>query len=108
MTDPGALEAQAKLLLAAGRGAEVEAMLRPIFGAYTTSIRLAATGDGSDELGRERPAFREHDPRGVVAGQVTLKLRYTDFHTISRARTISPTSVDVELHRVVLELLEDR
>jgi len=30
VTDLGALEAQAKLLLAAGRGAEVEAMLRPI------------------------------------------------------------------------------
>lgn len=95
---------------------------------------------------RERPAFREHDPRGavagtisnertfvetsaddahavlsslcervcsrarrggVVAGQVTLKLRYTDFHTITRARTITPTSVDVELHRVVLELYRE-
>lgn len=123
-----------------------EARLRPIFGAYTTSIRLAAQGDGSDELGRERPAFREHDPRGVVAGtisnertfveassttadavlsglcervcsrarrrgvvagQVTLKLRYTDFHTITRGRTITPTSVDVELHRVVLELYRE-
>jgi DNA polymerase-4 len=120
-----------------------EAVLRPIFGAYTSGIRLAARGDGSDELGRERPAFREYDPRGavagtisnertfvestadtarevlsglcervgsrarrrgVVAGQVTLKLRYTDFHTITRGRTIAPTSVDFELHRVVLEL----
>src|SRR6185312_10011120 len=40
-----------------------EAMLRPIFGAYTPSILLAARGGGTDELGRERPAFREHDPR---------------------------------------------
>lgn len=123
-----------------------EALLRPIFGAYTTSIRLAARGEGTDELGRERPAFREHDPRGtvagtisnertfvesgpevadavlsglcervcsrarrrgVLAGQVTLKLRYTDFHTITRARTIEPTSVDVELHRVVVELYRE-
>ncbi|HMG22108.1 MAG TPA: DNA polymerase IV [Kofleriaceae bacterium] len=123
-----------------------DAALRPIFGAYTTAIRLAARGEGSDELGRERPAFREHDPhgayagtisnertfvettgetapavlsglcervgsrarhRGVVAGQVTLKLRYTDFHTITRARTIAPTSVDFELHRVVLELYRE-
>jgi DNA polymerase-4 len=123
-----------------------EATLRPIFGAYTTGIRLAARGEGADELGRERPAFREHDPhgaytgtisnertfvetgaetaaavlsglcervcsrarrRGVLAGQVTLKLRYTDFDTISRARTIVPTSVDFELHRVVLELYRE-
>lgn len=42
--------------------------------------------------------------RGVVAGQLTLKLRYADFHTISRSRTIEPTSVDVELHRVALGL----
>jgi len=30
-------------------------------------------------------------------------LRYADFHTITRGRTIAPTSVDVELHRVVVE-----
>jgi DNA polymerase-4 len=123
-----------------------EAMLRPIFGSYTSSIRLAARGQGTDELGRERPAFREHDPRGacagtisnertfvettaetarevlsglcervcsrarhrgVVAGQVTLKLRYTDFHTLTRARTIAPTAVDTELQRTVLELYRE-
>jgi DNA polymerase-4 len=123
-----------------------EPTLRPIFGAYTAGIRRAACGDGTDELGRERPAFREHDPRGVVAGtisnertfvettretaravlsglcervgsrarhrgvtagQITLKLRYTDFHTITRARKIAPTSVDFELHRVALELYRD-
>ncbi|HSD88847.1 MAG TPA: DNA polymerase IV [Kofleriaceae bacterium] len=123
-----------------------EAMLRPIFGAYTEGIRLTARGEGTDELGRERPAFREHDPRGavggtisnertfvetsrsvagevlsglservasrarhrgVVAGQVTLKLRYTDFHTLTHGRTITPTSVDFEVHRVVLELYRE-
>jgi DNA polymerase IV len=45
--------------------------------------------------------------RGVVAGQVTLKLRYTDFDTITHGRTIAPTSVDFELHRVVLELYRE-
>jgi DNA polymerase-4 len=45
--------------------------------------------------------------RGVVAGQVTLKLRYTDFHTITRARTIVPTSVDTVLQQVVLELYRE-
>ncbi len=124
-----------------------DAQLRPIFGAYTASIRLAAEGVGSDEVGRERPAFREHDPqgavsgsisnertfaestattahevlsglcervgsrarhRGVLAGQLTLKLRYADFVTLSRGRTITPpTSVDVELHRVALELYRE-
>ena len=126
--------------------ASPEATLRPIFGAYATAIRLAARGEGADDLGRERPAFREYDARGahagtlsnertfvetgsettaavlsslcervcsrarrrgVVAGQVTLKLRYSDFHTITRARTIEPTSVDFELHRVVLELYRE-
>ncbi len=124
-----------------------EALLRPIFGAYTAGIRATSRGEGTDELGRERPAFREHDPRGevsgtisnertfveatsetaheilsglcervgsrarqrgVLAGQLTLKLRYTDFDTISRGRTIRPaTSVDVELHRVALELYRE-
>ncbi len=120
-----------------------EALLRPIFGAYTDGIRRDAQGLGRSDLGRERPAFREHDPRGehvgsisnertfaetnavmaesqlsslcervcsrarsrgVRAGRVTLRLRYADFHTITRSRTIVPTSVDVEVHHVVLDL----
>jgi DNA polymerase-4 len=123
-----------------------DALLRPIFGAYTAGIRSTAAGGGNDELGRERPAFREHDPRGavsgtisnertfgertrdiagevlsglcervasrarqrgVVAGQITVKLRYTDFHTITHGRTITPTSVDTELHRVARELYRE-
>ena len=123
-----------------------EALLRPIFGAYTPSIRAAARGEGTDELGRERPAFLEHDPRGachgtisnertfvetsrdtadavisglcervcsrarsrgVLAGHVTLKLRYTDFITLTRGRTIVPTSVDFEIHRIVQELYRE-
>lgn len=120
-----------------------DALLRPIFGSYTDGLRASARGDGADELGRERPAFREHDPRGsvagtisnertfaerdadtalsvlsslservcsrarargVLAGQVTLKLRYTDFDTVSRGRTITPTAVDTVLHQTVREL----
>jgi DNA polymerase-4 len=120
-----------------------EKVLRPIFGAYTDGIRHDARGLGTNDLGRERPAFREHDPRGervgsisnertfvetkstttesvlcglcervasrarsrgVRAGRVTLRLRYADFHTITRSRTIAPTSDDMEVHRVVLEL----
>jgi DNA polymerase IV len=123
--------------------AAAEELLTPIFGAYTAGIRRAARGLGAGELGRERPAFREHDPRGekmgsisnertfvekgadataavlsglcervcfrarkrgVAAGRVTLKLRYADFHTITRSRTIAPTATDVEVHRVVVDL----
>lgn len=119
------------------------AALRGIFGAYSNEIRLAARGIGVTELGRERPAFQEHDPkgqligsisnertfsetdpartpailaglcervswrarkRGVKARTVTLKLRYTDFQTISRSRTLAPTNCDLEIHRVVQDL----
>jgi DNA polymerase-4 len=123
-----------------------EALVRPIFGAYTPGILGSARGGGNDELGRERPAFLEHDPRGnvagtisnertfvevnadtarevlsslservasrvrhrgVLAGQVTLKLRYTDFDTITRGRTIEPTNLDFEIHRAVLALYRE-
>ncbi len=123
-----------------------ETSLRPIFGAYTSGIRAASRGDGDDELGRERPAFREHDPhgvvagtisnertfvetsadtasevlsslcervasrarsRGVLAGQLTLKLRYTDFVTITRGRTFTPTSADLELHQIARDLYRE-
>jgi len=118
-------------------------VLRPIFGAYTRGIREDALGLGHADLGRERPAFREHDPegssvgsisnertfletspaasesilsglcervcararsRGVRARCVTLRLRYTDFHTITRAKTIAPTSVDVEVLHAVMAI----
>jgi len=119
-----------------------DAVLRPIFGASTTAVRRNAVGQGAADLGRERPAFREHDrqgmsvgsisnertfveqtpgdalgvlsglcervcararARGVRAGCVTLRLRYVDFHTITRARALSPTSVDGDvLHAVLL------
>ncbi len=118
-------------------------LLRPIFGAYTSGIRADARGLGDADLGRERPAFREHDPRGsrvgsisnertfaetspevsesvlcglcervasrarsrgVRAGRVTLRLRYADFVTITRAQTITPTNADVDVHRVALAI----
>jgi DNA polymerase-4 len=120
-----------------------DTLLRPIFGAYTAGIRRDARGRGPADLGRERPAFREHDPyglslgsisnertfaetssrdtasilcglcervcararsRGVRARCITLRLRYTDFQTITRSRTVAPTNVDVDVHRAVLAL----
>lgn len=122
-----------------------DAVLRPIFGAYADGLRRDARGLGSAALGRERPAFREHDPRGayegsisnertfletshdvtarhlsalservsararsrdVVAGRITLRLRYVDFDTITRSRTVTPTNDELEVHRVVVDLYE--
>lgn len=120
-------------------------LLRRIFGAWTDAIKRGCRGDGSHELGRERPAFQEYDPsggvvgtisnertfredvrdpnsiaamlcslcervcfrarkRGVKARTVTLKLRYADFQTLERSRTLTSTSSELELYPVVSEL----
>lgn len=119
--------------------------LAPIFGAWAPVIARGVRGEGSGDLGRERPAFSEHDPDGETAGSisnertfaedvsdgasiesvlcelcervcwrarkrhikartVTLKLRYADFHTLTRSRTVSPTSSELELYPVVKEM----
>jgi DNA polymerase-4 len=122
------------------------AALRAIFGAWAPSIQRGVQGQGSGVVGRERPAFSEHDPEGETVGSisnertfredvadpatiesvlcglcervcwrarkrrikartVTLKLRYADFHTLTRARTIAPTSSELELYPVLKEML---
>jgi DNA polymerase IV len=56
----------------------------------------------------ERVCWRARK-RGVVGRTVTLKLRYADFTTISRGRTLQqPTSSELELHPVLCELLADQ
>jgi DNA polymerase-4 len=121
------------------------ATLRPIFGAWAESLQRACRGEGGHELGRDRPAFLEHDPEGeatgtisnertfredvrdpsrlesmlcslcervcwrarkrnVLAATVTLKLRYADFQTLQRSRTLTPTCSELELYPVVQEL----
>ncbi|HEU5077354.1 MAG TPA: DNA polymerase IV [Polyangiaceae bacterium] len=121
------------------------AQLVRVFGAWADQIQLGARGQGSADLGRERPAFREHDPvgeaigsisneqtfredvrdtrsiervlsvlservcfrarkRGVEARTVTLKLRYADFHTLTRAHTLLPTNSELRVFPVVREL----
>jgi DNA polymerase-4 len=120
-------------------------VLARVFGAWTESIQRGCRGLGAHELGRERPAFQEHDPtgcavgsisnertfredvrdptcietmlcslcervcwrarkRGVKARTVTLKLRYADFETLARSRTITPTCSELELYPVVRDL----
>ncbi len=54
------------------------ALLRPIFGASTEAIRLAARGVGQSELGRERPAFREHDPDGELVGSISNERTFSE------------------------------
>jgi DNA polymerase-4 len=122
------------------------AVLERIFGAWTKSIQRGCLGLGTHELGRERPAFQEHDPegvaigsisnertfredvrdpacieamlcslcervcwrarkRGVMARTVTLKLRYADFQTLTRSRTLAePVCSERELFPVVRDL----
>jgi DNA polymerase-4 len=122
------------------------AELEGIFGAWAASISRGVQGLGSGDLGRDRPAFTEHDPEGEAVGSisnertfredvtdpasieaalcglcervcwrarkrhvkartVTLKLRYSDFHTLTRSQTTTATSSELELYPVVKEML---
>jgi len=121
------------------------AQLRPVFGAWAEPLQRTCRGQGGHELGRDRPAFLEHDPagqalgtisnertfredvrdpaglesmlcslcervcwrarrRGMLATTITLKLRYADFQTLQRSRSIPPTASEFELYPVVREL----
>jgi len=51
----------------------------------------------------ERVCFRARK-RGVMARTVTLKLRYADFQTLQRSRTITPTCSELELYPVVRDV----
>ena len=53
----------------------------------------------------ERVCFRARK-RGVKARTVTVKLRYADFETLERSRTITPTSSELELYPVIRGLFE--
>lgn len=110
------------------------------------AVRRQMQGQVVSTLGRDRPAFLEHDPDGVAVGSisnertfaedvgdarsverqllalvervcwrarrrdihartVTLKLRYSDFQTITRAHTLpAPTNRDAVVWRAVLDL----
>jgi DNA polymerase-4 len=120
-------------------------VLRRIFGCLTEPLQQGVRGGKPTGLGRERPAFQEHDPDGEVVGSisnertfredvsdgrsihavlgslcervcwrarkrrvkartVTLKLRYADFQTLSRSRTMTATHAELELYPVVAEM----
>ncbi|HYQ41533.1 MAG TPA: DNA polymerase IV [Polyangiaceae bacterium] len=121
--------------------------LRRALGAWAEVIQQSCRGFGAHELGRERPAFQEHDPedcalgtlsnertfredmrdpacieamlcalcervcwrarkRGVKARTITLKLRYADFQTLQRSRTVTPTCSELELYPVIRDLFQ--
>ena len=121
--------------------------LERVFGAWAPIILANARGEGVADLGRDRPAFREHDPegeaigsisnertffdslrdprvieqrlcalservcwrarkRGIRARTVTLKLRYADFRTLTRGRTITATNSERDVYPVVRALFK--
>jgi DNA polymerase IV len=69
---------------------------------------FAALGDETrihEQLLRlaERVCWRARK-RGIRARTVTLKLRYTDFHTISRSRTVEPTANEAFVLATIVDL----
>ena len=114
-------------------------------GSLADSVREAVYGANRSRLGRDRPAFREHDPAGLTAGSlsnettfsadlgdmtsisnhlgalservcwrlrqrrvlartVTLKLRYANFETLTRSRTVSPTDAEAIVYGCIRRL----
>jgi DNA polymerase-4 len=53
----------------------------------------------------ERVCWRARQ-RGVKARTITLKLRYADFETLSRSRTVAPTCSETEVYAIVKELFQ--
>jgi len=143
-----------------GIGPSTEARLHEV-GVFTLGELLARSGrrgrrvaeavrgameGGPEALGRDRPAFFEHDPAGDTVGSISnertfhadvgdrarveaqlralaervcwrarkrgarartigVKVRTSDFHTVQRSRSGSPTHDEREVFQVVLELL---
>ena len=119
--------------------------MRARFGELADRVAREMAGHVASAVGRDRPAFLEHDPdgaaggsisnertfahdigdaaaieqqllalvervcwrarsRGIRARTVTLKLRWADFTTITRARTIPATHRDADVWRCIDEL----
>jgi DNA polymerase IV len=119
--------------------------LRRNFERSIASVEREAAGVGTVTLGRERPAFQEHDPEGLDVGSIsnertffsaldddrkvldqllglaervcwrarkremrartiTLKLRYTDFKTLTRSYTGPATDEEALVLERVVEL----
>jgi DNA polymerase IV len=122
--------------------------IRAKYGRIFGMLEREQAGLGGKPLGRERPAFSEHDPYGLSIGSIsnertffhslhdeervlaqllalaervchrarkrkirartiTLKLRYTDFQTLNRSRTIEPTSDEILIQATLVELYRE-
>lgn len=122
--------------------------LSPVFGAWAQDVKRRAVGKGTADIGRDRPAFREHDlagdaigsisnertfredvrdpatidrqlcaltervcyrarKRGVVGRTITLKLRYADFETLSRSRTVAASASELDFYPIVRRLFRE-
>jgi DNA polymerase-4 len=140
---PGIGPVAEKWLLSEGVETLGQLLTKP--GPLGECVRQAVFSDGNNSLGRDRPAFREHDPKGqtlgsisnentfaadigdlhvireqlcslcervcwrvrqrnVLARTITLKLRYSDFETLTRSSTIAPTSAEVAVFACVRKL----
>lgn len=129
-------------------GIETMAQLLKSTAAPAESVRRVLFEGAGSELGRDRPAFREHDldglalgsisnectfaadvgdiqkvrdqlrslcervcwrlrQRNILARTVTLKLRYSNFETITRSRTIAPTTSDRVVQGCARDLLNE-
>ncbi|MBN1397231.1 MAG: DNA polymerase IV [Bacteroidetes bacterium] len=116
--------------------AKSERELVSILGKHGSWISRAASGQGSDVIGEESDAksisreetfakdisdrktlekiifeltediCRRLRSNGWTAGTVTLKLRTSDFKTITRAKSIDPTNDDTVVARIARELLK--
>lgn len=112
------------------------------------AVRKVVFAEANAALGRDRPAFREHDPDGLALGSIsnectfaadvgehqklldqlrslcervcwrlrqrhvlartiTLKLRYANFETITRSRTLKPTATEKVVLACVRQLLAE-
>ncbi len=122
--------------------------LRARFGGVAQRVRAGLEPNARVQLGRDRPAFLEHDQpqggavgsisnertfhadvgdiqrvldqlrtltervcwrarqRGVRARTVTLKLRFSNFHTVTRSMTDRPSHVEAQVLRRVRELFQ--
>ncbi len=60
--------------------------LRRVFGAWTESVIEGARGQGSHDLSRDRPAFREHDAEGDVVGSISNERTFRE--DVSDARQV--------------------
>lgn len=70
---------------------------------FREDVRDPATIDSQLCSLAERVCWRARK-RGVKARTITLKLRYADFKTLSRSRTVTPTCSETEVYGIVKEL----